>query len=127
MNNLQLSYTFDALASEVWQALTSAERLEEWTGSPAVIDPLEGSEINLWDGLVTGTVLESLPEQKITLDWQQSDHEFQVEIELTAEDGTTRMDITITSDDPDVNWEAVEQFWEEEIIAPLRSYVEPEV
>jgi len=127
MSQLQLSYTLDALINDVWQALTSAERIEEWTGSPAIIDALEGSEINLWDGLVTGTVIESLPEQKITLDWQQKNYHFQVEIELISDDGITRIDILINTTDDQVNWDEVEQFWEEEIIAPLRSYLETDI
>jgi uncharacterized protein YndB with AHSA1/START domain len=80
---------FPAAPDEVWEALTDADRLEEWFANDVELDPRPGGEgVFRWaDGEERRAVVRELEEERrIVLDW---DDDGQTTIELAeVEEGT---------------------------------------
>ena len=79
------------LGTEVWEALTEPERLEEWFATEVELDAQPGGEgIFRWgDGDERRAVVrEAEPQERLVLDWEDDG---QVVLELEEVDGGTRV------------------------------------
>jgi uncharacterized protein YndB with AHSA1/START domain len=89
---------FPASPSEVWEALTEPERLEEWFATEVELDPRPGGEgVFRWgDGDERHAVVrEVVEEERLVLDWE--DGSVVVELE-PVEDGTRVHVVETTSE-----------------------------
>jgi uncharacterized protein YndB with AHSA1/START domain len=89
---------FPATPSEVWEALTEPERLEEWFATEVELDPQPGGEgVFRWaDGDERHAVVrEAEEERRLVLDWE--DGEVAIELE-EVEDGTRVRVVETTSE-----------------------------
>jgi uncharacterized protein YndB with AHSA1/START domain len=96
---IEREIVFPATPAEVWEAITDAERLEEWFATEVELDPQPGGEgVFRWgDGDERRAVVrEAEPEERLVLDW---DDEGEVVLELEEVDGGTRLHVTETSPD----------------------------
>jgi uncharacterized protein YndB with AHSA1/START domain len=96
---IEREIVFPATPAEVWEAITEAERLEEWFATEVELDPQPGGEgVFRWgDGDERRAVVrEAEPEERLVLDW---DDEGEVVIQLEEVDGGTRLHVTETSPD----------------------------
>jgi len=94
---IEREIVFPATPAEVWEAITEAERLEEWFATEVELDPQPGGEgIFRWgDGDERRAVVrEAEPEERLVLDW---DDDGEVVLELEEIDGGTRLHVTETS------------------------------
>ena len=94
---IERDIVFPASPSEVWEALTDPERLEEWFASEASLDARPGGEgVFRWgDGDERHAVVREIePEERLVLDWED---EGQVVLELEEVDGGTRLHVVETS------------------------------
>ncbi len=88
---------FPAQPSEVWEALTEPERLEEWFATEVDLDARPGGEgVFRWgDGDERrATVREAEPEERLVLDWEDGG---EVVIELEPAEGGTLLRVRETS------------------------------
>jgi uncharacterized protein YndB with AHSA1/START domain len=96
---IEREIVFPATPAEVWEAITEAERLEEWFATEVELDPKPGGEgVFRWgDGDERRAVVrEAEPQERLVLDW---DDEGEVVLELEEVDGGTRLHVTETSPD----------------------------
>ena len=94
---IEREIVFPASPAEVWEAITEAERLEEWFATEVELDPQPGGEgVFRWgDGDERRAVVrEAEPEERLVLDW---DDEGEVVLELEEVDGGTRVHVTETA------------------------------
>ena len=94
---IERDIVFPASPTEVWEALTESERLEEWFASEASLDVRPGGEgIFRWgDGDERRAVVREVePEERLVLDWEDDG---QVVLELEEVDGGTRLHVVETS------------------------------
>jgi uncharacterized protein YndB with AHSA1/START domain len=94
---IEREIVFPATPAEVWEAITEAERLEEWFATEVELDPQPGGEgVFRWgDGDERRAVVrEAEPEERLVLDW---DDEGEVVLELEEVEGGTRLHVTETS------------------------------
>jgi len=87
-----------ASRDEVWDALTDAERLEEWFANDVSVDLRPGGDVRFgWSNgeSRTATVTEVEPERRLAFAW---DDEGEVEFTL-ADDGDGTL-LTVTETDP---------------------------
>jgi uncharacterized protein YndB with AHSA1/START domain len=88
---IEREIVFPASPTEVWEALTEPERLEEWFATEVELDAQPGGEgIFRWgDGDERRAVVrEAEPQERLVLDW---DDDGQVVLELEEVDGGTRV------------------------------------
>jgi uncharacterized protein YndB with AHSA1/START domain len=96
--HVEREIVFPASPAEVWQALTEAERLEEWFATEAELDPRPGGTgVFRWgdDDERHATVREAEPEERLVLDWDDDGGE--VVLELEEVEGGTRLHVVETS------------------------------
>ncbi len=94
---IEREIVFSATPAEVWEAITEADRLEEWFATEVELDPQPGGEgIFRWgDGDERRAVVrEAEPEERLVLDW---DDDGEVVLELEEIEGGTRLHVTESS------------------------------
>jgi uncharacterized protein YndB with AHSA1/START domain len=96
---IERDIVFPASPAEVWEALTEAERLEEWFATEVSFDARPGGEgVFRWgDGDERRAVVRELePEERLVLDWEDDG---QVVLELEEVDGGTRLHVVEAAPD----------------------------
>jgi uncharacterized protein YndB with AHSA1/START domain len=81
---------------EVWEALTDADRLEEWFANDVTVDlrPGGGASFGWSNGESrTATLVEVDPERRLAFEW---DDEGEVSFTLADDEGGTRLVVTET-------------------------------
>lgn len=69
MKDLKKYFIIDAPPENVYQALTNAATIQLWSGEPAIMEPVEGTEFSLWDESITGKNISFIPGKKIVQQW----------------------------------------------------------
>ena len=106
--SLRLHRTYDAQIEDVWDALTSAERITRWF-LPITGDLHVGGRYQL-EGNAGGQILVCEPPQRFRLTWAYGETASpadvsELEVRLTeSEDGTTALDLEHTAIVPDEMW-----------------------
>jgi uncharacterized protein YndB with AHSA1/START domain len=92
-----------ASPSEVWEALTDPERLEEWLAPEVDLDPVEGGDVSVRDdgGERTGTVETVIEEERISFTWARPGAEpSRVDLIVEAIPAGTRLVVVETATGP---------------------------
>lgn len=90
---VELSRTYAASATDLWDALTDPHRLEHWF-EPVSGELSEGGRFRLAGSGVSGTILTCTPEERLRLNWDDTGDLGTVEITLSPADPGTRLTIT---------------------------------
>lgn len=69
MKDFKKYYIIDAPPDMVYTALTNAATIQLWTGAPAIMEPVEGTEFSLWEDSIVGKNLAFVPGNKIEQEW----------------------------------------------------------
>ncbi len=69
MKDFKYRTTMKAEMEDVWRAFTSPASMELWTAYYADFTPEPNAEFSLWDGDITGKVLEVVPNEKLVEQW----------------------------------------------------------
>ncbi len=73
MKDFKKYYSIPAPAEDVYIALTNPVTLQLWTGEPAEMSTIPGSEFSVWDGSITGINIEFVPGKKLVQEWYFGD------------------------------------------------------
>lgn len=93
---IKQTYTIDASASKVWQALVDPKLIKQWTGVKAVMSEKEGPTFKLWGGDIWGTNTKVIAEEFLEQDWFGGDWDVasKVKIKLHAnQNGSTTVNL----------------------------------
>jgi uncharacterized protein YndB with AHSA1/START domain len=95
--------TYKGAVEDVWDALTSPERIPRWL-TPVSGDLREGGRFQL-EGNAGGEVLGCAPPHRLSITWEYGGHMSWVDVELSAVESGTRLLLEHTAPvDPDT-WE----------------------
>ncbi|KAJ3046072.1 hypothetical protein HDV00_003822 [Rhizophlyctis rosea] len=87
-----------ASASDIYETLLDPQRVRVWTRGRAEITKEVGGAFNLFDGNITGSNVELVPNKKIVQEWRlkswPSDHYSTVTLELQQGDDSTTVHLT---------------------------------
>ncbi|MGE4585740.1 MAG: SRPBCC domain-containing protein [Mangrovibacterium sp.] len=75
MKDFKKYFRIHACPADVYNALTNKAMLEIWTGEPAVMEPVPGTEFSLWDGSISGKNLEFEPGRLVVQEWYFGEQE----------------------------------------------------
>ncbi len=75
MKDYKKYFLLDAPPSDVFNALTNAATIQLWSGDPAVMEPVEGTEFSLWEGNIVGKNLFFETSKRIVQEWYFGDQE----------------------------------------------------
>ena len=126
MKTFKKTFKINAEIEDVFAALTNPVTIELWSGYPAVMDPNPGTEFSLWDGDITGQVLEIDEPGKIVQQWYFGEQQEMsvVTIILMRDFGST--DVTVEhSNIPDDDFENIAEGWREYIMGAIQAFFNP--
>jgi uncharacterized protein YndB with AHSA1/START domain len=98
-----ISQSYDTNAGDLWDAVTSIERIPRWL-MPITGDLSVGGSYQL-EGHAHGTVLTCDPPENFTATWEYGDNVSSIDVSVTGEDpGRARLVIEHTIGTDDENW-----------------------
>ena len=114
MKDFKKYYIIDAPPEDVYNALTNAATIQLWSGDPAIMEPVEGTEFSLWEGSIEGKNLSFEPGKKIVQEWYFGDQEEAsiVTIILHENKGKTSAELRHTNI-PDEDFNNITEGWNE--------------
>ena len=128
VRNLRQTVTIRAPPKLVYDTLVRASEHAKFTGAAARLEAKVGGRFELWDGSLTGVVVELDPGRRIVLAWRSTEwppgHYSIADFGLRASRGGTKLEFSqygIPSDDYDDiagGWKTF--YWD-----PLKEYLEP--
>ena len=127
MKDFKKYYIIPASPGDVYRALTLEITLELWTGSPASMQAVEGTEFELWDGSICGKNLEFEQDKKIVQQWYFGEQEEPsiVTIKLHPHKKGSSVELTHTNI-PDEVYEEFVSGWDEDYFGALEDFYEEE-
>ncbi len=125
MKDYKKYYLLDAPPSDVYNALTNAATIQLWSGDPAEMEPVEGTEFSLWEGNIVGKNLFFETSKKIVQEWYFGEQEAAsiVTIILHENKGGTSVELRHTNI-PDEDFENIVEGWNVNYFGALIEFYE---
>ncbi len=73
MNSIRQVYIIAAPPKDVWRALTDPNEIRKWTGASALFPVEVGAKYALWNGEITGKIVEVDPNRRLVQTWKPQD------------------------------------------------------
>jgi activator of HSP90 ATPase len=123
MKDYKKYYILPASPEDVYHALTTQVTLELWTGDPAEMSTLPGSEFSLWDGNIVGKNLAFDEGKKIVQQWYFGDQpeESIVTINLHPHKQGTSIEL-IHTNIPDGDYADIVEGWDGAYFGALQEF-----
>lgn len=120
MKDFKKYYIIPAPPEDVYLALTVETTIELWTGDPATMSTVPGSEFALWDESIVGKNLEFETNKKIVQQWYFGDQQEEsiVTIKLHPHEEGTSMEVRHTNI-PDQDYDDIADGWTNSYAAGL--------
>lgn len=125
MKDYKKYYIIPASPEEVYAALTNPATIQLWTGEPAEMSTLPGSEFSLWEDSIVGKNLEFTEGKKIVQQWYFGDQEKDsiVTILLHPHKQGTSVELRHTNI-PDQDYKDITDGWDESYFGALAAFYE---
>jgi activator of HSP90 ATPase len=121
---IRQTVTFKASPHEVYEALMDSRKHARFSQGAAKISRKVGGAISAYDGYITGSNLELVPDQKIVQAWHGSDwpagHLSKVTFRLMPVPAGTRLSFT-HSNVPDKHVASIRQGWIDNYWVPMKA------
>jgi activator of HSP90 ATPase len=113
-------YYIPAPPDEVYAAITNPISIQLWTGEPAEMSTVAGSEFSLWSGSIIGRNLEFEENKKIVQVWYFGDQEQEsiVTIKLHPDKSGTSFELLHTNI-PEDDFEDMKEGWQNSYVDSL--------
>ena len=126
---IEQSETFNASPHDVYELLMDSDNHTRFTGAKATISREIGGSFTAYDGALSGTILELVPDSKIVESWRGSDegwvegHFSTATFTLEAIDGGTRL-IFVQTGVPEASYEQINKGWQTYYWPKMREFLE---
>ncbi len=123
MKDYKKYYLIPAAPDEVYLALTNPVSIEIWTGEPAEMAEIPGSDFSLWEGSIEGKNLEFEAGKKIVQQWYFGDQEAAsiVTIKLHPDKHGTSAELKHTNI-PDQDFDDIVEGWNSAYFGSLEEF-----
>ena len=120
-----LKTIISATAQYIYTTWLSSKGHSAMTGTDATITAVVGKKFTAWDGYISGTNLELIPNSKIVQAWRttsfkDSDEDSNIEIVLNEIKGKT--ELTLTHSNIPNDGEDYKKGWEDYYFKPMKDY-----
>lgn len=125
MKDFKKYYSINTTPEILYSALTKAATIQLWTGEPAIMEAIEGSEFSLWDDSIVGKNLEFVPNKKIVQEWYfgEQDEASIVTIILHEDKDRTSVELRHTNI-PDEDFNDITSGWTDSYFGSLKLFYE---
>ena len=126
MKTFKKTFVINADITDVYAALTNPVTIELWSGYPAVMSVENGSEFSMWDGDITGRIIEAVEDKKLVQEWFFGEQEERsvVTIYLIRDFGSTEVTVEHTNI-PDKDFANISEGWREHIMGAIQQLFNP--
>jgi uncharacterized protein YndB with AHSA1/START domain len=123
MKDFKKYYVIPSTPEEVYVALTNPATIQLWTGEPAEMSVIPGSEFSMWSGSIVGKNLEFEEGKKIVQQWYfgEQDEESIVTIKLHNHPEGTSVELR-HSNIPDPDYADITEGWTESYFGSLQEF-----
>lgn len=109
----------------VYQALTNPHTIRLWTGEPAEMSTIPGSEFSLWDGSITGRNIAFEENRKIVQQWYFEGQEEQSIVTIILHPHKLGTSVELRhSNIPDEAFEDISEGWTQSYFRELGMFYE---
>lgn len=125
MKDYKKYFTIKAEVEDIYACLMNPVTIELWSGYPAKISEEQGSEFELWDGDITGRIINVNPLKLIEQEWYFGNQTTPsiVTIKLHPDKNHVSVEVRHTNI-PDEVYEEFETGWEENFFDAIKSFLE---
>lgn len=124
---IRVTMHIKASPEEVYRALTNSFAIELWSGEPAQMEAVAGSEFSLWNGDIVGKNIEFVENEMIVQQWYFDEDENMppsiASIRLFADKSQTRVEI-IHENVPEEARENIYEGWKFNYLGAVRAFFE---
>lgn len=123
MKDLRKYYHIPAPAEDIYTALTNPVTLHLWTGEPAEMSAVPGTEFSLWSGSIAGRNIEFVQGKKLVQQWYFGDQpEASIVTILLHPKGTGTSVELIHTNIPDEDYDDIAGGWDNSYFGALREF-----
>ncbi len=123
MKDFKKYYIIPAEPQDVYNAITNPVTIQLWTGDPAIMSTVPGSEFSLWEDSIVGKNLEFEENKKIVQQWyfDGQDEPSIVTIKLHPHDDGTSVEVRHTNI-PDEAYTDITEGWVDAYLSGLDDF-----
>jgi activator of HSP90 ATPase len=126
MKTYKESFSINAPPSDIYSALTNPVTIELWSGYPAVMSTVPGSEFSLWDGDITGRNIEFVPDRRVVQEWYFGDQADESVVTISIQPNRDSSIVTVEHTNiPDGDYKDIEEGWREFYIGAIIGLFNP--
>ena len=126
MKTFKKTFKINAEPSDVYSALTNPYTIELWTGYPAIMSDVAGSEFSLWDGDITGKNLEFIQDKKVVQEWFFGEQSEKSNVTITIHPDKDNSAVAVEHTNiPDEDFDDIAEGWNEYYIGAIISFFNP--
>jgi len=110
---------------DAFAAFTNPFTIELWSGYPAVMSKEAGSEFSLWEGDISGRVLEVEEEKKVVQEWYFGEQEAAsiATLKFFVQGGKVQIDLEHTNI-PEDAYDDIVEGWNEYYLGAIKTFLE---
>jgi activator of HSP90 ATPase len=126
MKTFQKTFKINAEPSDVYSALTNPYTIELWSGYPAVMSEVPGSEFSLWEGDITGKNIEFISDKKVVQEWYFGEQADKSIVTITIQPDAENSQVTVEHTNiPDKDFAVIAEGWREYYIGAIVNFFNP--
>jgi activator of HSP90 ATPase len=126
MKTYKANFRINAEPSDIYAALTNPFTIELWSGYPAVMAEVPGSEFSLWEGDITGRNIEFIPDRKVVQEWYFGEQEEKSIVTITIKSDRAGSLVTVEHTSiPDGDFEDIAEGWNEYYFGAINNFFNP--
>jgi len=126
MKTFKKTFKINAEPSDVYSALVNPYTIELWSGYPAVMSEVPGSEFSLWEGDITGRNIEFIPGKKVVQEWYFGDQDEKSIVTISIQQDREDSQVTVEHTNiPDEDFADITEGWREYYIGAIAGFFNP--
>lgn len=124
MNKVEKTYQIKASKSEVFDALTRVDKIEQWSGATAKMNLAPDGEFSLWNGSIHG-INQVVSDSKIVQLWKEASWTSYSKCIFTLKEvDQSTMLVLEHTDIPESSLASIDKGWDEYYLEPLKEMLE---
>jgi activator of HSP90 ATPase len=126
MKTFKKIFRINAEPSDVYAALTNPYTIELWSGYPAQMSPEPGTEFSMWEGDITGNIIELLQDKKVVQEWYFGNQVEKSIVTITINPDRENSLVTVEHTNiPDNEFSDIAEGWREYYIGAIINFFNP--
>ncbi|MCU0474053.1 MAG: SRPBCC domain-containing protein [Bacteroidales bacterium] len=126
MKTFKKTFKINAGPSDIYSALTNPYTIELWSGYPAEMSEVPGSDFSLWGGDIAGKNIEFIKDRKVVQEWYFGDQPDNSIVSITIIPDKDNSMVTVEhSNIPDADFAEITEGWREYYIGAIINFFNP--